>query len=363
LSVQLTKKSLTIQDVARVAAVSTATVSRALSQPEKVSAATKLRVEEAVRLTGYTINQPARSLRSREARTILVALPDIGNTFFAAILDSIECEARLRGYGVLVTNRIAGPAAGRGLRDYFVSNRADGLLLFDGAFDLEQLLALGGDAGSVPLVVACEDIAGSPFHTIKTDNAYAAERATRHLIELGHDSIGHIRGPRGNVLRGEREQGFAAALRKAGIPLCTEWLLEGDFSMDGGLAAAEAFLALPHRPTAVFAANDDTAIGFLSGLRRGGVHCPDDISVIGFDDLAVARHLMPSLTTMRQPCAALGRLAAEALIDIIEGEPGRRVPRHMVLSSDLIVRGSTAPRLRQARTEEGKAGFLSAKIG
>ena len=337
----LVKKTPTIQDVARFAEVSTATVSRALSSPERVSEQTRARISEAVRVTGYTPNQSARSLRQRTARTILVALPDIGNPFFSVILDAVEREAASRGYGVLVANRFPGNSSGVRMRDYFMSNRVDGLLLFDGSVDLEQLMMLTGDPAPVPLIVACEEIPNAPFHTVKTDNSYAAEQATRHLIELGHSRIGHIRGPRGNVLTGERELGFTRAMQAAGLEIRTDWLLPGAFDMEAGQIAAEHFMQLCERPTAMFAANDESAIGFISGLRQHGLDCPGDISVVGFDDLALAAHVWPPLTTMRQPRAALGRIAAGALIDLIEGERRFRVPMHMVLSSELIVRGST----------------------
>jgi LacI family repressor for deo operon, udp, cdd, tsx, nupC, and nupG len=338
--VPLVKKAPTIQDVAAFAEVSTATVSRALSRPDRVSEATLLRVSKAVAATGYTINQSARSLRQKTARTILVALPDIGNTFFASILDAIEREAANRGYGVLIANRLSGADPGHRLREFFQSNRTDGLLLLDGSVTLEHLTMLADTP--VPVVVACEEIPDSPFPLVITDNRYASEMATRHLIALGHQRIGHLRGPRGNILRGVREDGFRKAMAEAGLRVREDWLVEASFTMDSGLAAARTFLSLPERPTAIFAANDESAIGFLSGLRQEGVECPRDLSLVGFDDLAVAAHFVPPLTTMRQPSAAVGRLAAEALIDMIEGEPRSRVPRQMVLSSNLIVRGSTA---------------------
>ncbi|HEV7344424.1 MAG TPA: LacI family DNA-binding transcriptional regulator [Devosia sp.] len=339
----LVKKTPTIQDVARYAEVSTATVSRALSFPERVSEQTRARISEAVRVTGYTLNQSARSLRQRTARTILVALPDIGNPFFSVILDAIEREASSRGYGVLVANRFPGGDSGARMRDYFMSNRVDGLLLFDGSVDLDQLSVLARDRTPVPLIVVCEEIPHAPFHTVKTDNSYAAERATRHLIQLGHRRIGHIRGPAGNVLTAEREAGFVRALESAGLPVQPEWLLQGAFAMEAGTAAAAQFFALAERPTAVFAVNDESAIGFITGLRQHGLDCPGDVSVVGFDDLALAAHVWPPLTTMRQPRAALGRIAAGALIDVIEGERHSRLPMHMVLSSEMIVRGSTGP--------------------
>ena len=349
----LIKKTPTIQDVARFSGVSTATVSRALSNPERVSEGTRLRISEAVRVTGYTPNQSARSLRQKTARTILVALPDIRNPFFSTILDSIEREAVLRGYGVLIANRFSGEDSGRRMRDYFLSNRVDGLLLLDGSVDLTQLMMLTGDPAPVPLVVACEEIPTAPFHTVRTDNLYAAEQATRHLLGLGHRAIGHIRGPAGNVLTGQREAGYRKAMADAGLPVRSDWIFQGAFDMDAGHAAGHLFAALADRPTAVFAANDESAIGFLSALNQHGIACPRDVSVVGFDDLDIAAHVLPPLTTMRQPREALGRIAAGALIDVIEGQRRSRLPMHMVLSSELIVRGSTSrPPARQAIVPE-----------
>ncbi len=306
--------------------------------------ATRERVSEAVRITGYTLNQSARSLRLRSANTILVVLPDIGNPFFSTVLDAIEREAARRGYGVLIANRFA-RANPDALRDYFLSNRADGLLLLDGSVDAQQLAAFTRPPVSLPLIVACESIPGAPFHTVITDNLYAARLATEYLLRLGHRKVGHIKGPEGNVLSAEREAGFAAALLGYDIELPEVWRFAGGFSMDDGVRAAKSFLALDERPTALFAANDEAAIGFLSETARQGLRCPDDLSVIGFDDLEIAAHFQPPLTTMRQPREALGRLAAEALIDLIEDVPGKLVPRQLVLSSELIVRRSVAPAL------------------
>ncbi|MCW5721804.1 MAG: LacI family DNA-binding transcriptional regulator [Devosia sp.] len=344
------KKTPTIQDVARFAKVSTATVSRALSIPSKVSEATRARVSEAVRVTGYTLNQTARSLRQRTARTILVALPDIRNPFFSSILDAIEREATLRGYGVLVLNLYFGRQTVVQLRDFLLSNRADGLLLLDGAFDVSQLQVVDEQRAPVPVVVACEEIPKSGFHTVLTDNGEAAERATRHLIDLGHRRIGHLLGPEHNIVARERHAGFNRALEKAGLKPVAEWCLRGNFEMESGFAAAGRYMSLPHRPTAFFAANDESAIGFLSGLRQYGVTCPRDISIVGFDDLGVAPHYDPPLTTMRQPREALGRMAAEALIDMIEDPNMLPSSLRIVLRSELVVRESTG---RPAAPDDG----------
>jgi LacI family transcriptional regulator, repressor for deo operon, udp, cdd, tsx, nupC, and nupG len=194
----------------------------------------------------------------------------------------------------------------------------------------------------VPLVVACEEIPNSGFHMVLTDNLQAAERATRHLIDLGHKRIGHLLGPEQNVVARDRLAGFTRAITQAGLPLRQSWMLRGNFQLESGFAAASHFMSLEERPTAVFAANDESAIGFLSGLRQHGVECPRDISVVGFDDLAVAAHYAPPLTTMRQPRELLGRMAAEALIDLLEDVEQQRGRLRIVLNSDLIVRESTA---------------------
>ena len=335
------KKAPTIQDVARFANVSTATVSRALATPGRVSQSTRDRVLEAVHVTGYTVNQAARSLRQHHARTILVALPDIRNTFFSTILDAIERETTSRGYGVLVANLYLGSATAKRLQDYMLSNRADGLLLLDGSIDPETLNVLSRPPHTIPLVLACEDVPGTNFHTVVTDNASAAERATRHLLDLGHRRIGHILGPETNVVARDRFAGYAKALQQAGLSPRAEWLFRGNFEMESGFAASARFVSLADRPSAVFAVNDEAAIGFLSGLRQHGILCPRDISVVGFDDLTVAPHYSPPLTTMRQPREMLGRMAAETLIDLLEGTEPQRGPVRIVLNSDLIVREST----------------------
>lgn len=345
------RKTPTIQDVARQARVSTATVSRALSHPERVSEATRARVSDAVHVTGYTLNQAGRSLRQRSAKTILVALPDIRNSFFSSILDAIEREATGRGYAVLVANLSIGHESVWRLQELMLSNRADGLLLLDGSVDPGHLRMLTQKPFAVPVVLACEEIPNLGFHTVLTDNAAAAERATRHLIDLGHREIGHILGPEGNSVATDRLSGFRRALSRAGLDVHPEWLFKGNFKMESGFSAAARFMSLHSRPTAIFAANDESAIGFLSGLRQHGISCPRDISIVGFDDLEVAPHYEPPLTTIRQPRETLGRLAAEALIDLIDGHPGEAAPLRIVLSSELIVRGSTAspPTHRQDR--------------
>lgn len=334
------RKTPTIQDVARQASVSAATVSRVLSSPERVTESTRERVYAAVRDTGYTINQAARSLRLKAARTILMAAPNIGNPFYSTIVDAVIREAGARGYSVLVASRI-GDDPNRWLSDYLLSNRADGLLLFDGSLDTNRLHGLREDGVALPLVAAYDEIPDTKVHSVITDNRLAAKRALRYLVELGHTRIGHVIGPSRNQSTNERFLGFTEAMREAGLELRQDWLFPGTYNMESGTAAAEHLLASGELPTAVFAGNDEMAIGLIHRLRQEGIDCPRDISVIGFDDIAVARFFDPPLTTMRQPREDIGRMATRTLIDIIDGVVPDGDPIHVVLNSELIVRDST----------------------
>ncbi len=335
------KKIPTIQDVARHANVSAATVSRVLSAPERVSEPTRDRVNLAVRETGYTINQAARTLRMQKAKTILTAMPGIGNPFYSTILDAIVTTAASRGYGVLVTGRL-GDDPTRWLSDYYLSNRADGLLLFDGFLDTRKLHGITGENATMPLVAAYDELPDPRINSVITDNLQAAERAVAHLYDYGHRRIGHIGGPSRNTFPNERLVGFRKAMFERRLDIPEEWIFAGDYAMNGGHAAARHFSSLPDMPTAIFSANDEMAIGLIAELRKRGIDCPRDISVIGFDDINVSQDYAPPLTTMRQPREQIGRIATETLINLLEGNVSSAEPVRVVLKSELVVRDSTA---------------------
>jgi LacI family repressor for deo operon, udp, cdd, tsx, nupC, and nupG len=321
--------------------VSAATVSRVLSSPERVSAATRERVTQAVRETGYTINQAARTLRMQRAKTILTAMPGIGNPFYSTILDAVVTTATSRGYGVLVTGRLGDDPA-RWLADYFQSNRADGLLLFDGFLDTRRLHAITGPNTQMPLVAAYDELPDPQINSVITDNLQAAERADEHLYGLGHRKIGHIGGPSRNTFPNERLVGFRKAMFEHRLEVREDWIFAGDYNMESGRAAARYFKSLKQMPTPIFSGNDDMAIGLMAAFRREGVECPRDISVIGFDDITISENYAPPLTTMRQPREKIGRIATETLINILEGNVTSSDPVRVLLRSELIVRDSTA---------------------
>lgn len=336
------RKTPTIQDVARHAKVSAATVSRVLSAPERVSESTRQRVRAAVLETGYTINQAARTLRMQRAKIILTAMPGIGNSFYSTVLDAVVAVAASRGYGVLVTGRLGDDPA-RWLAEYYQSNRADGLLLFDGFLDTRKLHAITGANTQMPLVAAYDELPDPQINSVLTDNLQAAERAVQHLYDLGHRRIGHISGPSRNMFPNERLVGFRKAMFEHRLAFRDDWIFAGDYTMDTGRAAASYFSSLKEMPTAIFAGNDEMAIGLISGLGKLGIQCPRDMSVIGFDDIAISENYVPALTTMRQPREEIGRIATETLINILEGNVLSPDPVRVILQSQLMVRDSTAP--------------------
>jgi LacI family repressor for deo operon, udp, cdd, tsx, nupC, and nupG len=336
------RKQPTIQDVARHAGVSAATVSRVLSAPHRVSETTRERVEAAVREVGFTINQAARSLRMQKARTILTAVPGIGNPFYSTILEAVVDVAASRGYGVLVSGRL-GDDPTRWLTEYFLSNRADGMLVFDGLLNTRELHRIAGPGVQVPLVAAYDELPDPQINSVITDNLQAAERAVSHLVTLGHRRIGHVSGPSRNNFPNERLVGYRKALFDNGLEQNEDWVFAGGYTLDTGQRAADYFAALKVRPTAIFAANDEMAMGLIAGLRRHHIDVPLDMSVVGFDDVSVAEHFMPPLTTMRQPRVEIGRIATETLINILEGNVHSTDPVRIVLKSELVVRESSAP--------------------
>lgn len=344
----LTEKSATIEDVAKLAGVSIATVSRVVHNPEKVSESTRKKVRAAIAQSGYTPNAMARNLRRRTSKMILVLLPDIGNPFFANILSGIESVARQEGYGILIGNTDNDPEKEEFYLTYLRSNQADGVILLTGHLPYGSKEE---DVPSLPPMIAISERMATPaIPFVGIDNVAAARMATEHLISIGHKEIAHIMGPSGNVLSVDRLQGYRYALLAAGLPIREELILEGDFSIEGGRAAVERLFIRDEAPTAFFCANDEMAIGVILGLTKRGYRVPDEFSVIGFDDIPFASCTTPSLTTVQQPRRQMGEVAMRRLIDQFEN--GRSDFEPVFLHTDLVVRESTRQRLDLYRKDE-----------
>ncbi|MGL4488409.1 MAG: LacI family DNA-binding transcriptional regulator [Rhizobiaceae bacterium] len=328
----------TIEDVARMAGVSIATVSRCMHMPDVVAAKTRERVLAAVNKTGYHLNTAAQSLRHRRSNTVLVVVPDIGNTFFAEILGGIEQVASDAGMTMLIgdTGRIK--AHEDVYVSYLLNGRADGALLLADPqaawFDIPTV----NDKGIKPIVTISEVAAHHETIAVTIDNEAAAHAAVTHLIAQGHRLIAHLTGPKTNILTQERLNGYRRALSEAGCPLNPDYEFPGDFGLASGRSAFDLYRAQPVKPTAIFCANDETAMGFIAAAHQAKVMVPRDISVVGFDDIHFAQSFIPALTTIRQPRAEMGATAMRMLLSIIADE----MPASSQLAFELIVRDSSA---------------------
>ncbi|MBE3637986.1 LacI family DNA-binding transcriptional regulator [Mangrovicoccus algicola] len=338
------QKPVRIVDVARAAGVSVATVSRTLSNPQVVNEATRQTVFEAIRSTGYRVNRAARNLRMQRAGAVLVMVPDLGNPFFSQVLAGISAGFAESDHAVLIADT-AGQDAGAIVDHYFRDGRIDGLICLDAGIRAEDLARLAAQGIGDRIVFACEWIEGTGFASVRCDNEGGARLAMEYLHGLGHRAIAHLTGPAGNVLTHVRRAAMQAERRRLDLPARPEWIIRGDFSLASGEAAARQILAMDHRPTAVFCASDMGAFGLIAGLIEGGLRVPQDISVIGFDDIELAGHFLPSLTTIRQDRRRIGETAAELLRARLDRADSRPLPENRLrrIGVELMLRGSTGP--------------------
>jgi LacI family repressor for deo operon, udp, cdd, tsx, nupC, and nupG len=329
-----------IKEVARLAAVSTATVSRTLASPDQVSPETRARVLAAVAKVGYVPNPAARSLRSLKSHMVLVALPDLSNIFFSQVLRGIEEVLFAAGYGMVIGDLNGAPEKEARFAAFAATGQVDGVLLLNG-----HLLRDRADAGvapaqlGIPMVGLCEAIPDANIPQIEVDNCAAACRMTEYLASLGHRHIGYVCGPPENILERERFAGYRDGLRNVDLALDPALVWPGDWKLDAGASVGAQILASPRPPTAVFCSNDEMAIGLLRLLASAGVRVPYDMSVAGFDDIEFAAMATPALTTIRQPRRELGQQGAAALLDLLNG---KTPPRRISLATELIQRASTA---------------------
>lgn len=329
----------TIYDIARLAKVSPATVSRALSQPDLVSEATRQRVQAAVAELGFVPNAAAKSLRTRRTGKLLVTVPDVSNPFFAEIVKGVEEAAQAEGYAVLLGDTQQQPEREESYAQILRRQEADGLIVLGHRLPptaRELVDALGTAA---PVVNGCEFTPELGVPSVHIDNAAAASVAMDHLYALGHRRIGVIGGPESNPLHHQRLEG-ATSTAKAHGALDSLSVESGDFSVESGYTAGERLLSQPHPPSAVFCFSDEMAMGVLAACRKRGVDVPRDMSVVGFDDLRTTRYLAPALTTISQPMRLIGHETVRVLLDILAGKPH---PDGVELPFELIVRESTAP--------------------
>lgn len=303
----------TIRDVAKAANVSISTISHVINETRYVSPDTRERVLAAMKQLNYQHNRVASSLRNRKTYTIGVLLPNSANPYFAEILAGIEAACFEQDYHIIMGNANDDPEREQSYLKVLLSRQVDGILLIStGAFD-DSIHLLRENKTPVVMVDRSTELAA--VDEIFTDNQGGGRQATAYLLGLGHRVIGCVTGPSFLTPSAARVQGYRDAFAAAGIARDESWIVTGDFQHESGYQAAQKLLALPNRPTAIFACNDLMAIGVVAALQDAGLRVPGDVSVIGYDDIPLASYYNPRLTTIAQPARDLGHLAVERLFE------------------------------------------------
>lgn len=318
------------------AGVSHQTVSRVINRSERVSAETQQRVESAIAELGFRPDMIARAMAWGRSFTLACLAPNLTDYTFSRIIEAAEATARQAGY-LLLTSSAPDETAFRELVEHLVDNRrVEGLMVINPYVDGRSRHLPAG----LPVTLVGSYARSEAFHSVNLDNTMAGYQAARHLIELGHRRIALITGPLNEDCSVDRQAGFETALRDAGLPVRPDWICQGDWT---AASSYRFFQSLPRAdlPSAVFAQNDRMAIGIIRAARDWGLAVPDDLSVLGFDDMPLASYFDPPLTTIQQDMFLIGREAARLLLGAVEQPDAER--KHVVIPARLILRRSTAP--------------------
>jgi len=335
------RSRVTIRDVARASGVSYATVSRVLSGYAFVKETTRNRVMEAVEHLGYVANLPARSLAGGHSQIIGLLVPNLDNGYVGTITQGIDQALAHANYDLMLYTSHRHPSK----ESYYVSampnGLTEGMLLVAPLVPAAYLDTLREQ--NFPYVLIDQADAADNSNVVEATNWQGAYEATRYLIDLGHARIAFIKGSSAIRSAADRLLGYKAALADCDIPFKKELVVEGDYQQQTAYALTKRLLqSVDYPPTAIFASNDISAFGAMDAARECGFRIPDDISVIGFDDIPQASLVYPKLTTVRQPLEQMGKVAVKLLLERIEDR--RLPPQRVVLATQLVIRDSCAPR-------------------
>ena len=327
----------TISEIAREAGVSVPTVSKVLNGHAHVAAETRARVEEIIARRDYA-RRPAK--RRQKAGLVDLVFPGLGSEWALEIIEGVERVAQDAGYGTVVSSLNLDGSRIRPWLANLAERKSDGLLMAVYQLDAKQIQRVK----SLGIPVVLIDPVGQPgpdLMTVGAANWEGGYSATEHLLQLGHKRIAMIGGREDLQCSSAREDGYISALRRAGIAADPALMVPGDFSIEAGEAATRKLLDLPERPTAIFTGNDGQAMGAYRAARSAGLRIPEDLSIIGFDDIPAAEWIEPGLTTIRQPVVQMAETAMRALLRHLDGD--EELPQRIELGTELVVRGSTAP--------------------
>jgi len=331
------ESTVTLAQVARAAGVSASTVSRILNGTANVSAKKRETVERLLAEMNYHPNVLARGLASGKTMSIGVLTQDISSPFYGDVLRGIEQGLTSSGYHPIVISGHWRAQEEMEAIDFLVSRKVDAMIVLGGVAPDHQLQQV---AAHLPLVGLGRSVPGLTSQCLRLDNVQGGYLATRHLIDMGHRSIAHIAGRSTHRDAQDRLEGYRAALSDAGIPFDPELVLEGDFLEQAGFLVATRLIESRKLFTGIFVSNDQMAYGVRLALYRRGLRIPEDISIVGFDDLPSSSFTTPPLTTIRQPTFEMGLAAAECVLRMLRGEESWMPP----LGLQLVIRESTTRR-------------------
>mgnify|MGYP001825728094 CR=1 FL=1 len=334
---------VSIKQVAEIAGVSIATVSRCINSPAQVRERTRMKVEAAILETGYSPNTIAQSFRRGRTNVIMVVIPCIGDPFFTNVMQGIRSVVAEHGYSVIINETNFNTMTAEEIGAIMVSRQADGFILLASIFPFGNEVLARAEKRYQPVVIGCETISASlaDIPSVHIDNVAAAHEATDFLISKGHKKIAFITGQSTSLLTRDREFGYRAAMHEARLPVEDGWVVESKLSIEGAANACKQLLEHPEMPTAVFCANDEMAFGCMHQLKKQGLSVPEDISVMGFDDIRYAGVMEPALTTIAQPAWQIGERVAIRLLKAIDsGSQLNNEP--VILPHKLINRDSVA---------------------
>jgi LacI family transcriptional regulator len=329
-------KAITIHDIAREAGVSPSTVSRVLNGTVPVAEDKRAAVLAVIEKRKYRPNIVARGLARGTTGAIGVLTQAISSQFYGEILFGIEQGLRGSAYHAVFASANWQTDEELEALDLLMERRVDALVVLGGLIPDERLARVAED---IPLVAVGRSIAGLEPHCLRVDDELGAYRATHYLIELGHRRIVHITGALSHQDARDRRTGYFRALDEAGIPIDPQLVVDGDYTERSGLLATQALLSRGTLFTAIFSANDQMAYGARLALFRRGIRVPEDISLVGFDDLTGSAYIIPPLTTIRQPTNDMGLQAAQAVLRLLDGQP-LDLPTPAI---ELVIRESAAP--------------------
>lgn len=326
----------TIKDVAKASGLSVATVSRAINNSTSISKHTYDSVMRAINDLNYQPNLLGRNLRRTETRMVLVLLPTISNPFYARIVKGIEDIAHKNGYNIMLCNTDSDKQREKIYLNLLRSRLSDGVIFMEPELDKEEITKIGE---SFPVVQCCEYKEGSGVSHVSINNFAAAYDAVKHLISLGHNKIGLISSSNRFISTIQRENAYIKALKDSGLSFSKSMIKYGDYGFKSGLLATKQFLENKEKPTAIFAISDIMAIGAIKAVKEAKMKVPNDVAIMGFDDVSFASMCDPLLTTISQPQYDLGCVAMQLLLKCIKGE--MKKPEYIFLEHELIIREST----------------------